>query len=94
MWREQAKMYGIDPLKVRIEKEKELERELTQEEEEELLKVEIKKITMSQLINNDKPYLSKIIFEDELVPYVEEGWDIVKDLSDGRFLIKRPNHIS
>lgn len=92
MWREQAKLYNIDPMKVKIEKEKELKKELTIEEEEELLKVEIKKVTMPQSVNNSKPYVSKIIGEDELVPYVEEGWEIVKELNNGKFLIKKPNH--
>ncbi len=43
MWREQAELYGIDPMKVKIEKERELKKELTIEEEEEFLKIEIKK---------------------------------------------------
>lgn len=93
MWREQAKMYGIDPMKVKIEKERELKKELSLDEEQELLKVEIKKLTMPQLNNNGKPYQSKIIGEKELVPYVEDGWDIVRELSNGRFLIKKPNHV-
>jgi len=93
MWREQARLYGIDPMKVKIEKEKELRKELTLEEEEELLKVEIKKVTMPQATNNGKPYTSKIIGEDELVQYTEEGWEIVKELSNERFLVKKPNHI-
>lgn len=91
MWREQAKLYGIDPMKVKIEKEKKLGKGLTLEEEEELLKVEIKKVTMPQTVN-DKPYVSKIISEDELTAYVEEGWEIVKELSNEKFLIKKPNH--
>jgi hypothetical protein len=93
MWREQAKMYGIDPMKVRVEREKEVGKELTLEEEEELLKVEIKKVTMPQLSNNGKPYTSKMIGEEELVQHVEEGWEIVRELSKGRFLVKRPNHM-
>ena len=92
MWREQAKLYGIDPMKVKIEKEKELKKELTLEEEEELLKVEIKKVTMPQAVNNGKPYASKIIAERDLVHHVEEGWEIVRELGKKRFLVKRPNH--
>ena len=33
MWRDQAKMFGIGPMKVTIEKRKELKRESTQKEE-------------------------------------------------------------
>lgn len=92
MWKEQAKMYGIDPMKVKIEKEKELGEELSLNEELDLLTAEIKKITMPQLNNNDKPYQSKIIGEEELIAYIEDGWEIIRELSSGRFLIKRPNH--
>ena len=41
MWREQAKMYGIDPMRVRIEKERELGEELSVDDELELLTTEI-----------------------------------------------------
>ena len=54
------------------------------DEELELLTNEIKKLTMPQLSNNGKPYQSKIIGEKELVPCVEDGWEIVRELSNGR----------
>jgi hypothetical protein len=92
MWRQQAKMYGIDPMKVKIEKERELGKELSLDEEQELLTTQIKKLTMPQLNNNSKPYQSKIIGEKELVLYVEDGWEIVRELSNGKFLVKKPNH--
>ena len=94
MWRQQASMYGIDPMKVKIEKEKELGKGLSIDEELELMTTEIKKVTMPQLNNNGKPYQSKIISEGELVPYVEDGWEIVRELSNRRFLMKRSNHIN
>jgi len=94
MWRGQAKIYGIDPMKVRIEKERELGKELSLDEEQELLATEIKKLTIHQLNYSIKPYRSMIIGEKELAPYVEEGWDIVKELSNRRFLIKKPNHVT
>lgn len=93
MWREQAKLYGIDPVKVKIEKAKELNKNLSLEEEGEMLKVEIKKMTMPQIVNNDKPYASKIIEEDELTIYVEDGWEILKELSNGKFVVKKQNSI-
>ena len=92
MWRQQAKMYGIDPLKIRIEKQKEFGEDLTIDQEQELLMAEIKKITMPQN-DNGKPYSSKVVHEDDLVPFIEEGWEIVRELSENRFLLKRPNHI-
>jgi integrase len=94
MWKQQAKLYGINPTKIKIEQQKKTGEELTPEEEQELLMTEIKKITMPQTkIDNDKPYKSKIVEENELVPCIEEGWEIIKELSSNRYLIKRPNHI-
>ena len=83
-------MYGIDPMKVRIVKEREVRRELSLDEEEEALKNEIKKLTVR--VANNRPYKSKIVSEDELSSAVEEGWEIVRDLSGGKFLMKRANH--
>jgi hypothetical protein len=48
---------------------------------------------MPQLGNNDKPYCSEIISGKGLAPYVAEGWEIVKELSNERFLIKKSNHV-
>ena len=94
MWREQAKMYGIDPMQVKIAKERELKNELSLDDEQELLKVEIKKRTMPHLTPHAKPYQSKVISEEDLVPYVEDGWEIIRELSNERFLIKRSNHVA
>jgi hypothetical protein len=91
-----AKALGIDPMRVRIEKRKELKREPTPEEEVQLLQEEVKRLRIVQPENGNnscKPYSSKVIAEDELAPYVEEGWEIVRELSNGRYLVKRPNHI-
>jgi hypothetical protein len=81
-------------LQVKIEKERTLKTELSSEDEQELLKVEIKKVTMPHLNNNGKPYQSKIIREQELVIHIEDGWDIVRELNNERFLVKRPNHVT
>jgi hypothetical protein len=93
MWRQQAKMYGIDPLKVKIEKERELGDELSVDEEQELLMNEIKLKMAPPANDSEKPYQSKIVTEDELVPHIEDGWEIIRELSDGKFLLKRSNHI-
>jgi hypothetical protein len=49
---------------------------------------------MPQLNNHGKPYRSKIVSEKELPPHVEEGWEIVNELSNRRFLIKKSNHVT
>jgi hypothetical protein len=51
------------------------------------------KFSPKMLNNNGKLYQSKIIGEKELVPYIEDGWEIVKELRNRKFLIKKPNHI-
>ena len=55
---------------------------------------EDEKSTVQKLSNNGKPYQSKIIGEKELVSCTEDGWEIVKELSNRKFLIKKPNHVS
>lgn len=94
MWREQAKVYGIDPMKVKIEREKELEKRLTLDEEQELLTSEIRKMTVSRLSSNGKPYQGRVIAEKELADFIEEGWEIVKELRNRRFLIRKSNHVA
>jgi hypothetical protein len=46
----------------------------------------------SHIGNNGKPFQSKIVGEKEITGYVEEGWEILKELRSGKFLIKRPNN--
>jgi site-specific recombinase XerD len=102
LWREQAKLYGIDPLRVRIEKTKELGRKLTPDEEIIAIQSEIRKLITHPVMlkeepgrdcnnsNNCRRYESKLVKEDELLQYLDEGWDIVKELSNGKIIIRRP----
>ena len=94
MWRQQASMHGIDLMKVRIEKEKELGKDLSIDEELELMTIEIKKVVMPQRNTREKPYQSQIVTENELVSFIEEGWEIIRELSGKRFLMKRANHFT
>jgi len=36
-----------------------------------------------------KPFESRIVSEDELTGYLDEGWDLVKELSNGKIVIRR-----
>jgi integrase len=78
-----AESFGIDPMKVRVEKQRKLGRELTSDEEIELIQNEIKKLRTG---NNDP---KKIISEDELEHYLAEGWDVQTVLPSGKILIRR-----
>jgi len=40
--------------------------------------------------NGGKPFESRIIGEDELTGYLDEGWDLVKELTNGKIVIRRP----
>lgn len=53
-------------------------KELSLEEEQELLTTELKKLAMPQLNDNGKPYKSKIIAEKDLLFYSEDGSEIVR----------------
>jgi len=37
-----------------------------------------------------KPFESRIIGEDELTRYLDEGWDLGKELSNGKIVVRRP----
>lgn len=78
-----AETFGIDPLKVRIEKQKELGRELNNEEEIQMLQNEIKKIR-----NKDSnPQI--VIKEEELENYLSDGWQFVSILPSNKILIRK-----
>jgi integrase len=78
-----AESFGIDPMKVRIEKKKELGREPEAEEEIQAIQNEIKKMRSG----NDDP--KEIVSEDELERYLAEGWDVQTVLPSGKILIRR-----
>lgn len=78
-----AQALGIDPLRLRIEKQKELGREPSNEEEIEAIQSEIKRLRVG---NNDP---KKIVMEDELPRYLAEGWDVQTVLPSGKILIRK-----
>jgi len=93
-WKEEAKLeavrafaqaLGVDPIRVRIEKQKDLGREPSHNEEIEMIQSEIKKLRSG---NND---LKKIVTEDELPKYLADEWDIQTVLPSGKILIKKPH---
>jgi len=70
------------------------EYEWTEKEKEEILQEYIQDILESRRrkasTNGGKPFESRIISEDELTAYLDEGWDLVKELSNGKIVIRRP----
>jgi len=94
MWREQARMYGIDPLKIRIEKTQD-KTKLDKDEEIKILQMEIVKRTAPQLAKpgstyvNNNGFIHKTITEKQLVKHLNEGWELVKELANGKMLVRK-----
>ena len=40
---------------------------------------------------NDNGYEAKVVDESQLLEHVERGWDVVKELNDGRFILRKQN---
>lgn len=86
MWREQAKLYGIDPMKIKIEKQREGGKTLNADDEMLAIKDAIARTKESA----DEKYESRLVSDEkELVSCVQNGWDIVKELKSGKVLVRR-----
>ncbi len=86
MWKEQAKLYGINPAEILKERQKV---GFSLEEMIEAIKSELRN-TMRGFSYASQPYKSKIVGEQEMVKLVGEGWDLVKELNNGKFLVRCP----
>jgi len=75
-------MFGIDLLEVKIAKENEENRELTQDETVELFESEMKK-------TREQPDPQVIVEEKELESYLREGWQFVSILPSQKVLIRK-----
>lgn len=96
MLQNQASMMGINIIDIKIEKQKELGRELTLDDELEAYHQAFKRFTFGSIntiknmnSNNNNNYESKIVSEEELVKMVEDGWELLKDLNGNKFLMRR-----
>jgi len=76
-------LLGIDLLEVKVAKEKELQRELSRDEEIELFESEIRRMREG----GQDP--QKIVREEELEDYLVEGWQFVSVLPSQRILVKK-----
>ena len=89
--REQVKIFGIDPVRVRIEKMKELGREPTIDEEKDVLQLEIKKlgITPIKLKEDESRFKNKLVKERELERYLDDGWEVMQTVNSKILVRKR-----
>ncbi|GAI26907.1 unnamed protein product [marine sediment metagenome] len=79
-------VFGVKLLEVKIAKEKELKRELTNDEEIELFENEMKKLRKN-------PDPQKIVSEDELQDHLAEGWEFVSVLPSRKILIRTEGEV-
>ena len=93
-FRDQAKAYGIDPLKVRIEKEK-AGAKLAPDAEIRLLTLEIAKRTAPQFMapgttfKNGLGRKNRVVKgERTLVKHLDDGWELVSNLDGDKFLVR------
>jgi len=98
MWREQAKLYGIDPVKIKIEKQRIINPKNTNdkmfsdiEQETNAIRQEIIKVmSVSQEKQQQQGYDGKIITNDEqLLNHICQGWEPIKELAENRIIIRR-----
>jgi len=44
--------------------------------------------------NGGKPYESRIVGEADLLGFLDEGWELIKEVGQGRFIVRRRNNVS
>ncbi len=93
-WREQAKLYGLDPMKIAFESKQE-GIDLGPDNEIRLIQEEIVKRTAPHLMPIGTTYTNqngsehKIITEEKLVEHLDNGWELVKEINGNKFLLKK-----
>ena len=86
-----AEAFGIDPVRVKIERQKELGRALAPEEEIQALQLAIKKTREEGSFRNVDSDPKKVIDEGELEKHLLDGWDVQMTLPSGKILIRKQN---
>jgi len=83
-----AKSLGIENIEIKIAR---LRREYRDADELEL----VGKLIREELFRNTAPrsangrrYRAVVVDEEELINYVAEGWEVIKELSNGRYLLR------
>jgi len=88
VFRQHFLILGQDPDRIRLEKEKELGVTLTQDDEIEVLQMHLMAQGGLREANLER-YEHMFIEEEDLVKFLDEGWDLYNELSDGRYIIKK-----
>ncbi len=97
MWREQAQLYGIDPVKIRIEKQRDQHDRGADTADGEIGAI---KAAIQGMIRGDgrmlpqaggkKTWESRLVDgEEDLVECIREGWEVIRELNSGKILLRR-----
>ncbi len=103
MWREQAQLYGIDPVKIRIERQgassssqgKRAGQAAAADDQIGAIKAAIQRIIRGEggaqpLAGGKKPYEGRLVDgEKDLVACIEDGWEVIRELNGGKVLLRR-----
>lgn len=91
VWRENLRLVGVDPEKVFESLKASLGRDPEAGEEVEAYIKEVEKRAKEgrHVIAEDKKSQSKIVSEEEVVSYLEDGWEPVLQLKNGNVVIKK-----
>ena len=73
-----SKLYGMEPLKVKIEKQRELRRELGLDEEKEAIRSKISKLAIHPQKLRPGHQKTKLAAEEELTSYLKKGWQLTR----------------
>jgi hypothetical protein len=41
----------------------------------------------------ESPFQTRIVTEQELVPLLNQGWEVLRELASGKIIVRRPNHL-
>jgi site-specific recombinase XerD len=91
VWRENLRLVGVDPEKVAENLRKSLGRDpdATEEVEAYIKEAEKKAKEGRSVVAEDRRSQSKVVSEDEVVSYLEEGWEPVLQLKNGNVVIRK-----
>ncbi len=79
-----AAAFGIDPLRVKIEKQKETGSDLSAEQEIAAIQNEIKKVRLNDKVSK------QIVAEKDLQKYLADGWDVSSVQPSGKIIVFKP----
>lgn len=93
-WQQQAEMYNINLMDIKIQKEKEVG-EADPDDEIKAIQQEIVKVTAPHLQPPGTAYINnkgrehKIVKEKQLVKHLNDGWELVREINGQKYLIKK-----